>query len=347
MVPEAPLERTDLGLVPAGEGWFVLNAPRPAGATARDGGSHFRSRARWTSRRSGSTSSCSGRASRSGCTTGKRTRRTSSCSPARRLLIVEGEERPLRQWDFVHCPAETQHMIVGAGTGRASSSPSARAASRTGGTGAATPSTRSPSGTAPASSERRATRTRPTPVSRIPGRRATATAGFPASCVAPVEPDRPGVDRIDHEMGLAPRIAPERRADIVLRPCLDGEHDAELVGERAAENDEAVGDETVHEVCVLLPAGLLLERERRIPLRAGASCTTKNIATDPLYQTAQRARCAGRGCRPTRTRPSRRRRCRRSASSAGRSRRRSRSGRPSEPRGRPRRPRPSARASAG
>jgi uncharacterized cupin superfamily protein len=31
------------------------------------------------------------------------------------LLIVEGEERPLRQWDFVHCPAETKHIIVGAG----------------------------------------------------------------------------------------------------------------------------------------------------------------------------------------------------------------------------------------
>ena len=26
MVPEAPLERTDEGLVPKGEGWFVLNA---------------------------------------------------------------------------------------------------------------------------------------------------------------------------------------------------------------------------------------------------------------------------------------------------------------------------------
>jgi hypothetical protein len=26
VVPEAPLERTDAGLVPAGEGWFVLNA---------------------------------------------------------------------------------------------------------------------------------------------------------------------------------------------------------------------------------------------------------------------------------------------------------------------------------
>ena len=26
MVPEAPLERTDAGLVPAGEDWFVVNA---------------------------------------------------------------------------------------------------------------------------------------------------------------------------------------------------------------------------------------------------------------------------------------------------------------------------------
>ncbi len=31
------------------------------------------------------------------------------------LLIIEGEERPLRRWDFVHCPPETQHVIVGAG----------------------------------------------------------------------------------------------------------------------------------------------------------------------------------------------------------------------------------------
>jgi uncharacterized cupin superfamily protein len=33
------------------------------------------------------------------------------------LLLVEGEERPLRRWDFVHCPAYTNHMIVGAGEG--------------------------------------------------------------------------------------------------------------------------------------------------------------------------------------------------------------------------------------
>jgi uncharacterized cupin superfamily protein len=30
-------------------------------------------------------------------------------------LIVEEEERPLRQWDYFHCPAGTHHIIVGAG----------------------------------------------------------------------------------------------------------------------------------------------------------------------------------------------------------------------------------------
>jgi uncharacterized cupin superfamily protein len=30
-------------------------------------------------------------------------------------LLIEGEERPLRAWDFVHCPPWTEHVIVGAG----------------------------------------------------------------------------------------------------------------------------------------------------------------------------------------------------------------------------------------
>jgi uncharacterized cupin superfamily protein len=33
------------------------------------------------------------------------------------LLVIEGEERPLRRWDFVHCPAGTNHVLVGAGDG--------------------------------------------------------------------------------------------------------------------------------------------------------------------------------------------------------------------------------------
>ena len=35
------------------------------------------------------------------------------------LLIVEGEERELKTWDFFHSPPQTEHVIVGAGTERA------------------------------------------------------------------------------------------------------------------------------------------------------------------------------------------------------------------------------------
>ncbi|MGH3008010.1 MAG: cupin domain-containing protein [Gaiellaceae bacterium] len=33
------------------------------------------------------------------------------------LLLVEGEERTLRQWDYFHCPPGTTHSFVGAGDG--------------------------------------------------------------------------------------------------------------------------------------------------------------------------------------------------------------------------------------
>src|SRR5262249_2903983 len=33
------------------------------------------------------------------------------------LLIVEGEEVPLRAWDYFHCPPGTTHAFVGAGEG--------------------------------------------------------------------------------------------------------------------------------------------------------------------------------------------------------------------------------------
>ena len=31
-------------------------------------------------------------------------------------VILEGEERTLRQWDFLHCPPGTEHIFVGAGS---------------------------------------------------------------------------------------------------------------------------------------------------------------------------------------------------------------------------------------
>lgn len=33
------------------------------------------------------------------------------------IAIVEGEERPLRAWDYLHCAAGVNHVVVAAGTG--------------------------------------------------------------------------------------------------------------------------------------------------------------------------------------------------------------------------------------
>ena len=95
------------------------------------------------------------------------------------LAIVEGEERPLRQWDFVHCPAGTNHVLVGAGAGPCVVLPSARATARPAPTGAPTRSTRRRSATAPASSRRRPRRPRRMPASPRAGSPAIARAGCP------------------------------------------------------------------------------------------------------------------------------------------------------------------------
>jgi uncharacterized cupin superfamily protein len=33
------------------------------------------------------------------------------------IVIIEEQEHPLKQWDFVHCPAGVAHVFVGAGDG--------------------------------------------------------------------------------------------------------------------------------------------------------------------------------------------------------------------------------------
>ena len=65
------------------------------------------------------------------------------------LLIVEGEERPLKAWDFVHCPPNTKHVILGAGESPCSFSPS-----EPGRAARAIPSTRPRFGSVQASTKR-------------------------------------------------------------------------------------------------------------------------------------------------------------------------------------------------
>jgi uncharacterized cupin superfamily protein len=115
MVPEARLESTEHGLVPDGDGWFVLNA--------RD--------ARWRDGR-GRSAICRFEGEQEFPQLGINLSVLQPGEPmamyhweadqedflvlsGEALLIVEGHERPLRRWDLVHCPGETNHVIVGAG----------------------------------------------------------------------------------------------------------------------------------------------------------------------------------------------------------------------------------------
>ena len=114
MVPEAPLERTDAGLVPQGEGWFVVNARE----------------ARWLENEFGPFTRFEGTARfpQVGINIGVLQPGQPSCMYHREdeqedflvlsgecLVLIEGEERRLKAWDFVHCPAWTEHVFVGAG----------------------------------------------------------------------------------------------------------------------------------------------------------------------------------------------------------------------------------------
>ena len=119
MVPEAKLEQTEAGRVASGEGWYVLNA--------RD--------TRWY-HTDGRPAFCDLEGEQQFPQLGINMTVLEPGQPLCRyhweadqedflvlsgeaILIVEEEERPLRQWDFVHCPPGTRHVLVGAGSGPA------------------------------------------------------------------------------------------------------------------------------------------------------------------------------------------------------------------------------------
>lgn len=120
---EAKLEQTDAGLVPRSPGWFVLNA--------RD--------ARWNEKPGqGFSLPLTGDDEYEAETffpmLGMAIRVVNPGEPTttyhweteqedflvlagEAVLIVEGQERRLKQRDFVHCPPETKHAFAGAGDG--------------------------------------------------------------------------------------------------------------------------------------------------------------------------------------------------------------------------------------
>jgi uncharacterized cupin superfamily protein len=113
---EARMEAREGGLVPASEGWFVVNATE----------------AQWMAGVFGAYTRFEGeeRFPLIGVNIGVLAPGQASCYyhaedeqenflvlAGTCLLLVEGQERRLRQWDFVHCPPWTEHVFVGAGDG--------------------------------------------------------------------------------------------------------------------------------------------------------------------------------------------------------------------------------------
>jgi uncharacterized cupin superfamily protein len=121
-VPEAPLVDNGSGLAPSADGWFVVNVRDAQWLTSEDG------------EKTPTGSECpfeSGKAEfpqlgvrlhvlPPGQSNGLYHRESEQEAflvlSGECTLLVEGEERRLRPWDFFHSPAGTEHIVVGAGS---------------------------------------------------------------------------------------------------------------------------------------------------------------------------------------------------------------------------------------
>jgi uncharacterized cupin superfamily protein len=118
MAPEARIDQTETGAVVDGKGWFVLNA-RDATWRAADGRGAYADFEAGTDFDQVGVGLCTlGPGEAMAMYHWEADQEDFLVVAGEALLIVEGEERPLRQWDFVHCPPNTKHVIVGAGDGQ-------------------------------------------------------------------------------------------------------------------------------------------------------------------------------------------------------------------------------------
>jgi uncharacterized cupin superfamily protein len=117
MVPEAPLEQTEAGLVAKGDGWFVLNAKdsRWYHAEGRPAFCDFEGDIDF--KQLGINIAVLGPGQPMAMYHWEADQEDFLVLSGEAMLIVEGEERALRAWDFVHCPPNAKHVIVGAGGG--------------------------------------------------------------------------------------------------------------------------------------------------------------------------------------------------------------------------------------
>lgn len=114
-VPEAPLRETKYGLVADVEGWFVVNAREARWRESAAFGIWCDFEGKRPFRQLGINISVLERGQSLGYYHRENAQEDFLVLAGTCTLIVEDEERELQAWDFVHCPPQTHHMIVGAG----------------------------------------------------------------------------------------------------------------------------------------------------------------------------------------------------------------------------------------
>lgn len=116
MSAEARLEETGGGLAPATEGWFVVNVRESSWVTNDVLGSCCIFEGGDVSfPQLGYTIAVLEPGQSGGRYHGESNQEDFLVLRGECLLLIEGEERRLRTWDFVHCPPWTEHAFVGAG----------------------------------------------------------------------------------------------------------------------------------------------------------------------------------------------------------------------------------------
>jgi uncharacterized cupin superfamily protein len=121
MTEEAHLEATESGLTPTEDGWFVVNVADTAWMThhAFGAGCVFENRQGAPFPELGINIGVLQPGEPACLYHEENAQEDFLVLAGECLLLVNGEERPLKTWDFVHSPAGTEHVIVGAGDGPA------------------------------------------------------------------------------------------------------------------------------------------------------------------------------------------------------------------------------------
>jgi uncharacterized cupin superfamily protein len=119
VVEEARLERSDAGLAPVTDGWFVVNVQDAAWVSndAFGAACTFEGDDTPPFAEVGFTLAVLRPGQPSALYHREANQEDFLVLAGECLLLVEGQERPLRAWDFVHCPAGTEHIFVAAGDG--------------------------------------------------------------------------------------------------------------------------------------------------------------------------------------------------------------------------------------